>query len=95
MAGKYQPVEGTTYKVGFQRMPETKHCWKCLAKTDVEMVGRGDTTGGGVVKVPICQDCGHEVIHQMGLAEMPFIRGEKVFNLGVALRPKDSTGGER
>ena len=81
MAGKYAPVEGSTYKVGFQRMPEVKHCWKCLAKTQVEMVGRGDTTGGGIVKLPICEDCGQDIIVQMGLADVPFIRGNAVFNL--------------
>lgn len=68
MARKYEPVIGTTYRVGFQRTDSEKHCWRCLAKTQVEMVGRGDATGGGIVKVPVCHDHAVEAMKERGLA---------------------------
>jgi len=67
MPRKFEPVIGTTYRVGFQATQVEKHCWRCMTKTHLEMVGRGDTTGGGLVKLPICKEHAMEVIEERGL----------------------------
>lgn len=63
---KFEPVVGTVYKAGFQRLPqgERKHCWRCMALTEVELVGRSYE---GMVKVPVCEKHGREIGNRMDM----------------------------